>query len=164
MRKKCSDLNPNAQTVVQTVAQLVEQLTVDTEMNYHYKDLLNRLADMQTAPYYATACHTLVQAEMAIVNLEAANKELTEKLVALEAQEPAAWAGSGSIAAAKHGFEGYLWGSPEKAHPIALYLAAGANSDAEDAAKWRAYQKRKTEVIAAGMGRNTLRTIGKELK
>ena len=39
-------------------------------MKYKNADLLNRLSDMQRAPYYATACHTLVQAEQAIVNLE----------------------------------------------------------------------------------------------
>lgn len=37
---------------------------------YRNKDLLNRLSEMQRAPYYATACQTLVQAEMAIVALE----------------------------------------------------------------------------------------------
>jgi hypothetical protein len=41
-----------------------------TEFKSNYADLLNRLSEMQRSPYYAIACHTLVQAEMAIVNLE----------------------------------------------------------------------------------------------
>jgi uncharacterized protein (UPF0210 family) len=41
-----------------------------TDIKTNYADLLNRLSEMQRSPYYATACHTLVQAEMVIVNLE----------------------------------------------------------------------------------------------
>ncbi len=38
--------------------------------------LLNRLFEMTKAPYYATACDTLVLAEMAIVGLERENAAL----------------------------------------------------------------------------------------
>lgn len=37
--------------------------------HYEHKDILNRLHDMQQSPYYATACHDLIKAEMAIVQL-----------------------------------------------------------------------------------------------
>ena len=42
--------------------------------------LLNRLSEMAQVPYYATACHTLIQAEMAIV--EAAATVATETAAA----------------------------------------------------------------------------------
>ncbi len=53
-------------------------------MKSQYAELLNRLSDMQRAPYYRTACHTLVQAECAIVNLESKNANLVAELVALK--------------------------------------------------------------------------------
>jgi hypothetical protein len=58
------------------------------EMNFKHKDILNRLSDMQRLPYYAVACHDLVKAEMAIVQLEtelaAAQAVLKQALEALE--------------------------------------------------------------------------------
>lgn len=40
----------------------------------------------------------------------------------LEAQEPVAYTGSGSISAIKAGADGYIWGSSAPAHPVPLYL------------------------------------------
>ena len=57
-------------------------------MNYRDPELLNRLAEMQKAPYYATACHTLVKAEMLIVQLE---KELVEALAYKQDAERLDW-------------------------------------------------------------------------
>ena len=54
---------------------------------YQHKDLLNRLSEMQRSPYYATACHDLVKAEMAIVSLEQERDELRAKLAELEADK-----------------------------------------------------------------------------
>jgi len=52
--------------------------------------LLNRLFEMTKAPYYATACDTLVLAEMAIVGLERENAALRAEFERLAAQaEPA---------------------------------------------------------------------------
>lgn len=59
-------------------------------MVYEHKDLLNRLSEMQRSPYYATACQTLVQAEMAIVNLEIERDELRQKLDGMPTKQPAA--------------------------------------------------------------------------
>ena len=39
-------------------------------MKHRDPDLLNRLHEMQQSPYYATACQTLIRAEMLIVELE----------------------------------------------------------------------------------------------
>ena len=55
-----------------------------------YAALLNRLFEMTKAPYYATACDTLVLAEMAIVGLERENAALRAEFERLAAQaEPA---------------------------------------------------------------------------
>jgi hypothetical protein len=43
-----------------------------------YKDLLNRLVEMQNSPYYAMARQDLEKAEAAIVTLEKRVKELEE--------------------------------------------------------------------------------------
>ena len=51
--------------------------------------LLNRLSDMAQVPYYATACRTLTQAEMAIVELERENAALLERLAAQAEPAPA---------------------------------------------------------------------------
>ena len=52
--------------------------------------LLNRLFEMTKAPYYATACDTLVLAEMAIVGLERENAALRAEFERLADQaEPA---------------------------------------------------------------------------
>lgn len=52
--------------------------------------LLNRLSEMAQVPYYATACHTLIQAEMAIVELERENATLRAEVERLADQaEPA---------------------------------------------------------------------------
>jgi hypothetical protein len=48
-------------------------------VKYRNTDLLNRLAEMQKAPYYA-ACPTLLRAELAIVKLEQENAELLARL------------------------------------------------------------------------------------
>ncbi len=48
--------------------------------------LLNRLSEMAQVPYYATACHTLIQAEMAIVELERENATLRAEVERLAAQ------------------------------------------------------------------------------
>lgn len=47
--------------------------------------LLNRLSEMAQVPYYATACHTLIQAEMAIVELERENATLRAEVERLAA-------------------------------------------------------------------------------
>ena len=55
-----------------------------------YAALLNRLFEMTKAPYYATACDTLVLAEMAIVGLERENAALRAEFERLADQaEPA---------------------------------------------------------------------------
>lgn len=56
--------------------------------SYRNKDILNRLSEMQKAPYYATACHTLVQAEMAIVALENEVAGLRANLEKAQVQDP----------------------------------------------------------------------------
>ena len=48
--------------------------------------LLYRLSKMAQVPYYATACHTLIQAEMAIVELERENATLRAEVERLAAQ------------------------------------------------------------------------------
>jgi len=63
-------------------------------LKYKHAELLNRLSDMQQAPYYATACHTLVQAEMAIVGLEDELRRLAARVTELEALEPTSRAGA----------------------------------------------------------------------
>ena len=45
-----------------------------------YSDLLNRLVEMQSSPYYATARLHLIQAETTIIYLENKVKELECKL------------------------------------------------------------------------------------
>lgn len=45
--------------------------------------LLNRLFEMTKAPYYATACDTLTQAEMVIVGLERENYALRAEVARL---------------------------------------------------------------------------------
>ena len=55
--------------------------------------LLNRLFEMTKAPYYATACDTLVLAEMAIVGLERENAALRAEVERLadQAAQPVKW-------------------------------------------------------------------------
>ena len=47
-----------------------DEVVKPDDFKFKHADLLNRLHEMQRSPYYATACHTLIQAEMAIVGLE----------------------------------------------------------------------------------------------
>ena len=47
-----------------------DEVVKPDDFKFKHADLLNRLYEMQRSPYYATACHTLIQAEMAIVGLE----------------------------------------------------------------------------------------------
>ena len=51
--------------------------------------LLNRLSEMVKAPYYATACDTLVMAEMAIVGLERENAALRAEVERAQDAVPA---------------------------------------------------------------------------
>ncbi len=47
-----------------------DEMVKPDDFKFKHADLLNRLHEMQRSPYYATACHTLIRAEMAIVGLE----------------------------------------------------------------------------------------------
>jgi len=60
----------------------------------------------------------------------------TVRLPTPPAQQPVAWTGSGSLAAIKVGAEGFIWGSPAKAHPVPLYAAPPAPEQAEQPIKW----------------------------
>ena len=104
--------------------------------SYHYKDLLNRLSQMQRAPYYATACQTLVQAEMAIVALE---DELAgaDKVIKSYEQLNPPWAVELRAALAQQG-EPVAWMRPSVDGYDAAYrdASAVATSKATGATHW----------------------------
>lgn len=62
--------------------------TPDSTPPFKFKNaaLLNRLSEMAQASYYATACQTLIQAEMVIVELERENSALRAEVKRLAAQ------------------------------------------------------------------------------
>ena len=75
--------------------------------------LLNRLSEMAQVPYYATACHTLIQAEMAIVELERENATLraeVERLVAQSAPTEPPLSDCGQLMEAIKGTAALLFG------------------------------------------------------
>lgn len=110
--------------------------------------LLNRLSEMAQVPYYATACHTLIQAEMAIVELERENATLRAEVERLAAQAaPSEEMSPEFTDTARAALLWVLWhhqgGSSKVGQPIRFALGMGqhqplSNYQVREAQRWEA--------------------------
>ena len=113
--------------------------------------LLNRLSEMAQVPYYATACHTLIQAEMAIVELERENATLRAEVERLAAQSaPTGLTEMGWIidAATKGELAAYDQGCDECQQAVTKILDGKDTGAGTANAPWELLRRRLLALVA----------------